>query len=257
MRVPPRRRICLPAVLAWLLLAPAGSAQSFIFVSPNTRDGMSAPCALDSLNSLEQRNFLAVARYLGSRICSKPQVRSAAGLNGPGAENSALVTGCHGESARYLGELLGRYAHQKWILVFDAAQNSAALHTNERLVILTWPGGEPLRVIQELRSHAIGFATLVMEEKAVRVYVWAKDSSQEAPLRTLAASESGAGVGAIQEIAGTGTLVGDDSRAAAQRVLDARIHSYERAHHRAFSRLLWSRKLRDMDLPDKDLADKP
>src|SRR5579864_5085186 len=105
----PRRYIALGFLVVCFSSAARCPAQSFIFASPNTRENLSASCALESLNSLEQRNFLAVARYLGARICSKPQAWSAEGLDGPGAaENSLLVTGCQGEPARYLGELLRR-----------------------------------------------------------------------------------------------------------------------------------------------------
>src|SRR5690349_17908506 len=92
--------------------------QSFLFVSANTREHMSDEAAWESLNSFEQSNFLAVENYLASRLCSKPRVMSSEGMDGSTTENSSLVTGCNEGSARYLGELLARYAHQKWILIF-------------------------------------------------------------------------------------------------------------------------------------------
>src|SRR5215831_10190320 len=86
--------------LLYLLLAASLStpslAQSFVFASPNTREHMSDEAAIASQDSFEQQNFVAVARYFAARLCVAPEVKSSEGLDGPGAENSLLVTGCRG-----------------------------------------------------------------------------------------------------------------------------------------------------------------
>src|SRR6476620_3909513 len=105
------------AVLIFLL-AGLSHAQSFVFVSPNTRTHMPDSVAVASQDSFEQQNFLAVARYLAARLCPAPAVQSKSqtkadananapasahaqvqtvvqasfGLDGPGAENSLMVT---------------------------------------------------------------------------------------------------------------------------------------------------------------------
>src|SRR5262249_11527918 len=63
--------ISIPRILAYLLLSASlsSAAQSFIFGSPNTREHMSDEAAIAARDSFEQRNFLAVARYLAGRLC--------------------------------------------------------------------------------------------------------------------------------------------------------------------------------------------
>src|SRR5215469_12036229 len=132
------RRSFLFAVLCSFLLTGISAAQSFLFVSPNTREHMTDEFAWESLDSFEQNNFLAVADYLTTRLCAKPRVQSAEGMDGSDTENSSLITGCSSTKARYVGELLGRYTHQKWILVFDPDASS-----NERLLIATFSSDHP------------------------------------------------------------------------------------------------------------------
>lgn len=228
----------LAAVLSCALLVSACPAQSFLFASPNTRDHLSDEDAADSLNSFEQKNFLAVETYLAEKLCAHSQVTSAVGIYAGDAENSSLVTGCANDQAQYLGELLGRYAHQKSILVFDPSGKQKG----ERLIILEFAVGHPADAIKELRKYNLSGATVIFQDSLVRVYVWTTDHSQDVAVHALAEAEHGT----IREIEGKGALIGTDDRMAAQRVFDERIRAYERAHHVSFSRLLWSKQLRDM-----------
>jgi hypothetical protein len=217
----------------------AATASSFLFVSANTRDHMSDEAAWESLDSFEQRNFLAVENYLTDRLCSKARIISTEGMDGTTAENSSLVMGCERNRVVYLGELLGRYAHQKSILIFEPA-NAA----NERLLIVDFSSEHPENTTRLLRQEGILEATIVADTKQVRVYVWAKDHSQDSALDAFVQAVHGA----IQQLAGKATLIGRDSRAAAQQVFDKGIRDYERAHHQSFSKLLWSRRLHDLGL---------
>ena len=125
-------------IVLCVLLTGLCQGQSFVFVSPNTRGYMSGDFALESQDSFEQRNFAAVARYLASKLCTRPQVWSGEGMDGTDTENTALVTGCKNGNAIYLGELLGRYAHQKWILIFNQAQKS-----DQRLYMIELEPAQP------------------------------------------------------------------------------------------------------------------
>src|SRR5215510_7626630 len=120
----PLRRAFFFAGLTCFFLVCICPAQSFLFASPNTRNQMTDEAALGSVDSFEQTNFLAVAKFLAAKICAQPEVRAAEGMDGTNTENSSLITGCKSAQAQYLGELLGRYAHQKWILVFDPVSGS-------------------------------------------------------------------------------------------------------------------------------------
>lgn len=233
----PRHEIVLQVILCSILLSTVCPAQSFLFVSPNTRDHLSDEAAADSLNSFEQSNFLAVANYLAGKICSAPQALSAEGIYAGNAENSSLVTGCENSQADYLGELLGRYAHQKWVLVFEPSSAG-----NERLSIITFTGNHTSDAIRHLRQYNVSGATVLAQGQTIRVYIWTTDHSQDAAIHALADAERGS----VEVIQGKGTMIGNDDRFAAQRVFDQRIQSYERSHHRSFSRLLWSKQLHDM-----------
>lgn len=215
------------------------SDQSFLFVSPNTREHMSDEAAWESLDSFEQRNFVAVENYLATRLCSKPQVVSAEGMDGSTTENGTLVTGCNAGRARYLGELLGRYAHQKWILVFDTGNGGS-----ERLLSVSFSAEHPEETPKLLRQQGLTAATAVVKDKLVQVYLWLKDHSQDAA----AAAFVQAVHGTLQELKGKAIFVGSDSRSAAQHTFDREIQLYERAHHQSFSKLLGSRSLHDLGI---------
>lgn len=222
------------------VLFPANSlAQAFLFASPNTREHMTDECAWNSLESVEQQNFLAVANYFATRLCSRPQAWSAEGINDSGGENSSLITGCDAARAAYLGELLGRYARQKWILVFNPR-----LDGKERLLIVTFAVERPMEAVKELRRFGIKMGTVVAQGTSARFYLWVKDHSLDASVGEFAAAQKGG----IQEIAGEAAWIGNHDRGAAQKFFGQRIHAYERTHHVSLSRLLWSKRLRDLGL---------
>ena len=240
MRNPSRvRSLVFCAALYCVLFVAVCPAQSFLFASPNTRDHLSDEDAADSLNSFEQKNFLAVERFLAEKLCPHPQVAGAEGIYAGNAENSSLVTGCPNARAQYLGELLGRYAHQKSILVFDPT----AKQKDERLFILEFAVVHPGDAIKELRKYTLSGATVIFQDSLVRVYIWSTDHSQDAAAHALADAEHGT----IREIEGKGSLIGSDDRMAAQRIFDQRIVTYERAHHLSFSKMLWSKQFHDME----------
>jgi hypothetical protein len=226
-------------------LATSSLAQSFVFASPNTREHMSDEAALASRDSFEQQNFLAVARFLAARLCQAPRVESSLGVDGPGSENSALVTGCRLGEGTYLGVLLGRYAHQKWVLIFTPAPGGS-----DRLFVLTLPSAGPKEalapeeVLAKMRKLGLSEGTVIAQGSETVVYVWVKDTSQDEAIHAFAETNHGA----VQQTRGTGVLIGSDDRALAQSAFDRRILSYERAHHLAYSAQLWSKKLRDMGL---------
>lgn len=232
-------RSFLKTILFWTLFAGLCPGQSFLFVSPNTREHMSDESAAESLSSFEQRNFLAVADYLATRICGKAHVWGAEGIYAGNAENSSLVTGCASGQAAYLGELLGRYAHQKSILIFDLSDKG-----DEHLFVISISNGHPAEIVQELRRSGINGAAIVNHDQLVRVYIWLTDSSQNSTVHAFADLEHGT----LKDIPGKGMLIGNDDRSAAQKLFDQRIRTYERSHHRSLSKRLWSKQLHDLDM---------
>lgn len=218
--------------------------------------------ALDAQSSFEQRNFLAVAQYLGERVCGKadissPNAKSAdaakpnalqpdaaevkiyggEGLDGRDTENTGLIAGCQPGPAVYLAELLGRYRRQKWVLVFFADSNAS-----ERLFVITLSATPPEDAISQLHKHGLAEATVIAEGHGARIYIWTQDHSQDARIHAFSEDNRGA----IQELAGNGQLIGNDDRAKAQQVFDGKLAAYERQHHVAYSRQLKARRLRRM-----------
>ncbi len=256
---------CIGTVVLCLSLAGLCHAQAFVFGSPNTRTHMPDHVALASQDSFEQQNFLAVARYLAARLCPAPKVQAATGIDGPGAENSAMVTGCKSGPATYLGELLARYAHQNWALIFIPRKDNPASKSNragkdvpsqdgpERLFTITLSGVDPEQTLQQMRKHGLTDGTVVVQENHILVYVWVKDSSMDGNIHAFVEASHGE----VQEIAGTGKLIGHQDRGQAQRILDENISRYERAHGVAFSGLLWSKKMRDMGLSRPETPSSP
>ncbi len=227
------------AVCFCFLLTGLCQGQSFVFVSPNTRSHMSDEFALESQDSFEQHNFVAVARYLAGRLCQRSEVWSGEGMDGTDTENTALVAGCKSGEATYLGELLGRYAHQKWILVFNPAAKG-----DHRLCMIELASAQPASTIHEMHKYGLNEGTVVSRDKAnaVRVYIWLIDNSKDGAIHAFVDATHGK----VQEMHGTGILIGNDSRRLAGRVFDRGIAAYEHTHHSALSGLLWSRKLHDM-----------
>jgi len=226
-----------------LAVAPFCAAQSFIFVSPNTREHLSDQDAIASLDSFEEANFVAVAGYLGNKICAHPKTGKSEGLDGPGAENSVLITGCKPQPALYLAELLGRYAHQKFVLIFSPDANGP-----ERLWVVTVPSARPADALQQLRQHGFTAATVMAEDGKVRILIWEQDHSQDQQVRALAADNHGE----VQELPGKGHLIGADRRAEAQQIFDTAIDGHEQKRKVKLSALLWSRWLRDLGLRASD-----
>ena len=233
------KKITVVAFALCFLLAGICQGQSFVFVSPNTRNHMSDEVALESQDSFEQNNFVAVARYLAAKLCPHPEVRSGEGMDGTNTENTTLVAGCKNAEATYVGELLGRYAHQKWILVFNPATKG-----HHRLCMIELASVQPANTIQEMQKYGLNEGTVISRDKAnvVRIYIWLPDNSKDSAVHAFIDANHGK----VQEIHGTGILIGNDSRALAQHTFDRGIAVYEHTHHNALSKLLWSRKLHDM-----------
>jgi hypothetical protein len=229
----------LSVVLCWILSSGFCYGQSYIFESPNTREHMSDNEAVQSLNSHEQRNFEAVAGYLSQKLCSDPAVAGGVGMFAGSSENSVMITGCKDQTAVYLGELLARYAHQEWFLVF-----TPDLRGSERLLVVTLKGSSVADLAVEMRKAGLNTGTILSHAGEISVYLWEKNHSQDDAIHTLAITHQGQ----IREIPGQGKLTGSDSRAQARRIFDREIAGYERQRSQKLSALLRSRRLHNMGL---------
>src|ERR1700722_12658452 len=99
-------------------------SQSYIFVSANTRSHMTDDDARQSFDSFEQENGIAVADQIACSLTHSVHIGNVLGVYADYSENSLVIeTELAGESSHYLASLLGRYAHQEYVLAFDRQQN--------------------------------------------------------------------------------------------------------------------------------------
>ena len=242
---------CFISVL--VLLAPAAAQQMAVGLgSPNTRDSMSYADAKVSLRSFEEANFVAVADRIVCALASRGEVETAIGevheqgkLGVSGAENSVLVKAPVSlEAMRYAMALLGRYAHQKFVIAFVPQDAGASPTKPAEMVLLRIPQKiSRVRMEQVLDETGVPYRTLLNKDKDEhRVLVFLPEGTADAAVRK-AAHRLGA---KIEVERGSGEIFGDDDRAKASAAYDRIIAEYESGHpDKALSPKLWSREWHD------------
>lgn len=117
----------LQSVLFSSLLIAALSVNAFsqersiyIFVSPNTRTGLSLNEAVRKLNSREEISLILGARGLANCLDLNAEIVKTVGNWSDGNENSSLIkTNGAENSARYVSAKLGHSFKQKFVLYFQ------------------------------------------------------------------------------------------------------------------------------------------
>ena len=240
---------CLVSVL--VLLGSAAAQQMAVGLgSPNTRDSMSYADAKISLRSFEEANFVAVADRIVCALAPRGSVETVIGevheqgkLGVSGAENSVVVRApVSMEAMRYVMALLGRYAHQKFVIAFVPQDAEASRTKPAEMVLLRVPQKTSrLRMEQVLDETGVPYRTLLGKDEH-RVLVFLPEGTSDAAVRK-AAQRLGA---KINVEGGNGEIFGDDDRAKASAAYDRIIANYESAHpDKALSSRLWSREWHD------------
>lgn len=242
-------RRCLLSVMV-LLGSAVGQQMAVGLGSPNTRDSMSYVDAKISLTSFEETNFVAVADRIVCALASRGSVEKAIGkvheqgsLGLSGAENSVVVKAPVSlQDMRYAMALLGRFAHQKFVIVFIPDEASAARSKPAEMVLLRVPQKiARVRMERVLDETGVPYRTLLDEH---RVLVFLTEGTSDAAVRK-AAQRLGAKIEAER---GTGEIFGDDDRGKALAAYDRIIAEYELAHpDKALSSRLWSREWHDAE----------
>ena len=233
-----------------LLGSAAGQQMAVGLGSPNTRDSMSYADAKLSLASFEETNFVAVADRIVCALASRGSVEKAIGevheqgsLGVSGAENSVVVkTPVPLQDMRYAMALLGRFAHQKFVIVFIPEEADASRAKPAEMVMLRVPQTiSRVRMERVLDETGVPYRTLLDEH---RVLVFLPEGTSDAAVRK-AAQRLGA---KIETERGTGEIFGDDDRGKALVTYDKIIGEYELAHpDKALSSRLWSREWHDAE----------
>jgi hypothetical protein len=195
--------------------------------------------AQGSLTSFEQANIIGVADYLVCHLFGAGELRSTLGDGTDGAENSAFVrVSSSFERGQYLMALLGRYAHQEYVIIFSAEKNGQAVLWQ----LKAGPSAGIERLRSALDASGIKYRTIDSERASTTVYVFDADHTLHDGLLKAATA-----VGATMEgIRGEGQLLGSPNRDDAMKVFDRVVTDHERAHPEdTFSRQLWSQQLHD------------
>jgi hypothetical protein len=240
---------CLMSVVV-LFGSAAGQQMAVGLGSPNTRHSMSYADAKLSLGSFEETNFVAVADRIVCALASRGSVEKVIGevheqgsLGVSGAENSVVVKApVLLNDMRYMMAMLGRYAHQKFVVVFIPGEAGASRTNPAEMVLLRLsPKTSRLRMEKILDQTGVPYRTLLDEH---RVLVFLPAGTSDAPVRN-AAQRLRAN---IEIERGTGEIFGNDDRAKALAVYDGIIAEYESAHpEKALSSRLWSREWHDAE----------
>jgi hypothetical protein len=228
----------------------AGQQMGVGLGSPNTRDSMSYADAKISLGSFEEANFIAVADRIVCALASRGSVEKAIGevheqgsLGVSGAENSVVVKAPVAlQDMRYMMALLGRYAHQKFVVIFIPEKADASPTNPAEMVLLhVPPNTSRVQMEKVLDQTGVPYRTLLDEH---RVLVLLLAGTSDAAVRK-AAHRLGA---KIEVERGTGEIFGNDDRGKALATYDRIIAEYESAHpDKAMSPKLWSREWHDAE----------
>ncbi len=240
---------CLISVVV-LLGSASGQQMAVGLGSPNTRDSMSFADAKISLGSFEETNFIAVADRIVCAVASRGSVEKAIGevheqgsLGVSGAENSIVLKAPLAlPDMRYMMALLGRYAHQKFVIIFIPEKAGASPTDTAEMVLLHVPQKiSRVRMEQILDKTGVPYRTLLDEHRAL---VFLPAGTSDAAVQKAAQR-----LGAKMEIErGTGEIFGDDDRNKALATYDRIIAEYESAHpDKALSSRLWSREWHDAE----------
>lgn len=237
---------CLMSVL--VLLGSAAGQMAVGLGSPNTRDSMSYADAKVSLRSFEETNFVAVADRIVCALAPRGSVETVIGevheqgkLGVSGAENSVVVKAPVSlEEMRYVMALLGRFAHQKFVVAFVPEEAGASRTKPAEMVLLHVPQKTSrVRMEQVLDETGVPYRTLLDDH---RVLVFLPEGTSDVAVRKAAHR-----LGATVEVErGMGEIFGDDDRGKASAAYDRIIAEYESAHpDMALSSRLWSREWHD------------
>lgn len=233
-----------------LLGSAAGQQMAVGLGSPNTRDSMSYADAKISLISFEETNFVAVADRIVCELASSGSVVKAIGevheqgsMGLSGAENSVVVKApVTLQDMRYMMALLGRYAHQKFVIIFIPEKTDASRMNSAEMVLLHVPQNiSRVRMEKILDQTGVPYRTLLDEHQ---VLVFLPKGTSDAAVQKAAHRLDAK----IEVERGTGEIFGDDDRSKALAAYDQIIAEYESVHpDKALSSRLWSREWHDAE----------
>lgn len=237
------RRLSISSCLALFLglfsspaLAQVEDHHSYIIASPNTRAALSDDDARKSLDSFEEENAVAIADRIGCALTRTVRIGEAIGLYDNSAENSLVMQAdLKAEQLQYAAALLGRYAHQEYVLLFtpkdDAPDQLWRLTTHQSFDV----------VAKATRELHLAPLTLRIEPDHVELWIVDKGGEHNLTIQTLVRQLRASGT--VET--GTMELAGNDDRAKASTFFQEKIDRLEKTSHLHLSRQLWSESWHD------------
>jgi hypothetical protein len=228
----------LLATLLFLLFAASCDAQSvssYVFASSYTGASLADRDARTNLDSFEQSNATAVADRIACSMTRLVRITDSVGLYDTSAENSFLVrTDLVPADAEYLGSLLARYAHQRFVLVFQVRQGGS-----DHLWIVR--STQPWDAVAALARKLQVVPLTITAEGTTNLYIVDFGSKLADRVRSLV-SQLRAG---SETVEGAAELLGDPDRTKAMALFERKIQSAEKANGRHLSSNLWTRPWHD------------
>ena len=225
------------AALALLGLARGAAAQeSYLFASPDTRAPLTDEDARASLTSFEELNAIAIADHIACSITRKVELSGVLGVYDTSSENSILMeSDLKPKQTEYLGSLLGRYEHQKFVLLFfpqaEGHDRLWTIHTSKSFEAAAAAVRQMHLTPVTVRAGADGIEIWVVDMG---------DKFRDQP-QQLAAQLGGSATS--QD--GIANLLGDDDRAKSKAIFDARIAAFEQHETPKLSSRLWTEAWHD------------
>ena len=215
-RFSPIRALVLLLVLGW---TTAVSAQSYGFVSPNTKENLKLKEAIAQMNSQEELHLRDQAVNLSCVVKTKIRVSRALGTWTDGAEHSIVLSLDSDEpTLRYVLSRMGREAQQKYVIYFHPEPNG-----EDDLYILRVPARNLAALATTLNRAGVPFGTFVRSREATTIYII--DLHRELRTKIIAAARRLRAQMSVQS--GNADLFGDDKREQARVKFEEEIKNYE------------------------------
>jgi hypothetical protein len=228
-------------ILALVLVAgvaahTARAQDSYLFASPDTRASLTDGDARISLTSFEELNAIAIADRIACSMTRKTEISGVLGVYDASSENSLLIeSDLKPRQTEYLGSLLGKYEHQKFVLLFFP---QAA-------------GQDRLWTIKTSKSFAdasaatrrLNLTPVTVRASADGTEIWIVDMADKfAQQPQQLAAELG---GTATSDDGNANLLGNEDRAQSAEIFHATIAAFERTEKPKLSSRLWTESWHD------------
>jgi len=211
-------------------------AKSYIFVSANTRSHMTDEDARQSFDSFEQENAIAVADHIACTLTQSVRIADVLGVYAKDSENSLVIeTDLKAEVSQYLASLLGRYAHQEFVLSFTRQD-----HGPDKIWVID-TDHPPAEVVKDLRDSNLVPATVRDDHGRTELLFVEFGSGLTEKLRMLGSNL----YATISTADGLAAMRGNDDRLQAAAIFDANIRDVEKQGRYRLSSHLWTKEWHD------------